>query len=41
MIIIINNQVLNKTKIAVEISLQKGCKYEINMVKYEVSMMKV
>jgi len=29
----INNQVLNKTKIVVEISSQKGHKYEVNMMK--------
>ena len=32
-IIIINNQVLNKIKIAVRISSQKGHKYDENMMK--------
>jgi len=30
---VINNQVLNKTKIAVEISSRKWHKYKVNMMK--------
>jgi len=44
-IIIINNQVLNKTKFAVEISSWKGHKYKVNMMKvwskYDENMIKL
>ena len=37
---LINNQVLNTTKIAVRISSQKGRKYDESMMPYDVKFIK-